>query len=56
MGAQNGHYLPAGPLMTAPAKVNKSHVHTPHCFHLSFSLTLFPATSLFTITHTLELN
>lgn len=56
MGAQNGHHLPARLLMAAPAKANRSHVHTPHCFHLSFSLTLFQAPSLSTITHTLELN
>ena len=55
-GAQNGHHLSARPPMTAPAKANRSHVHTPHCFHLSFSLTLFLAPSLSTITHTLELN
>ena len=56
MGGQNGHYLPAGPLMTAPAKASRSHVHTPHYFHLSFSLPLLPAPSLSTITHTLELD
>ena len=41
--------------MTAPAKVNRGHVHTPRSFHPSLSLTLFTAPSLSTITDTLEL-